>query len=289
MVSIRRSAVFLALSLAAAALLLATPPLIAGGPSVPARLGLAVLLAVAVMLPLSITWFARRPWTTTSLVELTYVAMLAAEWESSGLQPAGPLRILEPLLLLLACITACALARGVIDLTSLVQDLGLGRHEVPELEDVHELAQTHITLSRRHELPLTVLTVEPDESDVMAATERFAEAVRTSLAQRKVLVDLGQTLGHVVRNTDVLAVDEQRLVVICPATDAEGSRDLIRRIRRAAEEELNLSVHCRQVSFPDQALTLDEMLTQTGSDRPMPTGLAAEQRGPSQSSASQGA
>ena len=135
---------------------------------------------------------------------------------------------------------------------------------------------------------MSVLTVELDEAEVSAAADRFSEVVRLSLAKRKVFVDLAQTLGHVVRHTDVLALDDDRFVVICPATDARGTRDLVRRIRRAAEEELKMSVQCRQLSFPEQALTLDEMLTRTGSDQAMPTGLPQEQHGPSQSSASRG-
>jgi len=51
-----------------------------------------------------------------------------------------------------------------------------------------------------------------------------------------------------------------RFVVLCPETDLENAVFLAGRTRKIVEERTGLHVHCGAASFPDEALTFEDLL-----------------------------
>jgi GGDEF domain-containing protein len=72
---------------------------------------------------------------------------------------------------------------------------------------------------------------------------------------------IGQSIGEAVRQTDLLIRDQiGRYIVMCPETDLESAIFLAERICKIVEERAGLHVNCGVASFPDEALTFEDLL-----------------------------
>jgi GGDEF domain-containing protein len=56
--------------------------------------------------------------------------------------------------------------------------------------------------------------------------------------------------------------EQGRFIVLSPETSAENSAMLVQRIQAAAVEHLGVNVKCGVASFPDSALTFDDLVHQ---------------------------
>jgi len=80
---------------------------------------------------------------------------------------------------------------------------------------------------------------------------------------------IGQSIGEVVRQTDLLIRDHVgRFLVVCPETDLESAVFLSERICQMVEGRTEFHVKCGVASFPDEALTFEDLL-QLARDRSM--------------------
>jgi len=72
---------------------------------------------------------------------------------------------------------------------------------------------------------------------------------------------IGQAIGDSIRQTDLLIQDHiGRFVILCPETDLENAFFLAERTRNIVEEHTGLHVNCGVASFPDEALTFEDLL-----------------------------
>ena len=80
---------------------------------------------------------------------------------------------------------------------------------------------------------------------------------------RHLAVNLARSINNVLRMTDMVIdlEDNRRFAILLPETSSEHSDLLIERIQRIAGEK-GISVTCGKASFPDDALTLDDLIKQ---------------------------
>jgi hypothetical protein len=72
---------------------------------------------------------------------------------------------------------------------------------------------------------------------------------------------IGQAIGEAVRQTDLLIQDHiGRFIILCPETDLENARFLAERTYKIIEERTGQLVNYGIASFPDEALTFEDLL-----------------------------
>ena len=116
-----------------------------------------------------------------------------------------------------------------------------------------------ITRSRRYRRPLSLLMVQavPENNEVYR--ELFKTFQRDMLS-RFSSARMGQLIGEQIRQTDLLLRDRVgRFVVLCPETDKENVMVLGDRIYEVLKEGTGLNVSWGCSSFPDEALTFDDL------------------------------
>ena len=81
---------------------------------------------------------------------------------------------------------------------------------------------------------------------------------------RYVFTSLAGAIGKELRRTDMVLEEREhrRFIIVSPETDTRGSSELVQRIRAAASERLGVSLECGIASFPDEALTFEELVHQ---------------------------
>jgi hypothetical protein len=235
--------------------------------SVPATLliGLTAMLAV-----IAVPGFGRVR--VAVPVGLTCAAYIVVRLAQSVLHEQQPLwgglatyfAVAELSLLVGLVLLAHKMAATLTDAEQAVEELALAEYgeQTRKFDPDAPEIRTPMILSRRHGRPLSVLVVEPEPDPAGRIQNKTLEDLQKVIARRHAHASVARTLTGLLRRSDVLMTRNDRggFVIVCPDTDEAGSVDLSDRVKAAALRELGLSVRCGRASFPNEALTVDELV-----------------------------
>jgi hypothetical protein len=129
-----------------------------------------------------------------------------------------------------------------------------------EIDDASTLIRNEVTRSRRYHRPLALLIFHASPKDKDSYRELFRSFQR-DLLKRFSSARMGQLIGEQIRQTDLLLRDHVgRFVVLCPETDRQNVMLLGERIKKRLEDDTGMQISWGCSSFPDEALTFDDML-----------------------------
>jgi GGDEF domain-containing protein len=179
------------------------------------------------------------------------------------------LSITETVLLAILVVLAKIVARNLLEFEEVVKNItfaDVGRR-VKSLDEVEDDIQVELLRSRRHHYPLTVMVIQPDRESVKAVLHRMVLEVQQAMMARYVLASLARLIGGQLRRTDIVVDQHEqgRFVIVSPDTNAAHSAALAERIKTAAAEKLGVELACGVASFPDEALTFTELVSQAES------------------------
>jgi GGDEF domain-containing protein len=176
------------------------------------------------------------------------------------------LSITEMTLLWILIALARIVSRAFYDFEEVVQNITLSdvSHRVLTLREAENDIHNELTRGRRYQRPLSVVVVEPDPDSIQISLHRTVREVQQAMMIRYVVTSLARVFDQVLRRIDLIITQQEqgRFVILCPETNSDGSRVVIDRIREAVSAQLGVSVRCGAASFPDEALTFDELVTQ---------------------------
>lgn len=135
---------------------------------------------------------------------------------------------------------------------------------VRQLADAMEEIQTEFTRSRRYKSPVSVVVVELEPGSIQAALHKTVQEVQKAMMSRYMLTSLARLICSVLRRTDMVIEQREqgRFIILSPETNTENSQVLIHRIQSVAAEHLGIAVNIGAASFPESALTFDELVHQ---------------------------
>jgi len=170
---------------------------------------------------------------------------------------SGMLLLLLTLFLSYRVAEAVAEFRKVIETVTLADEGSRLRH----LNEVRSLVDTEIVRSRRFERPLSLVVVQADASSINTEMHRLVKEMQRSMMQRYVLATMSRILSRSLRRTDLMLEEGKpgRLLLVAPETNDEEARQMGRRITRVIEERLGITAAFGTASFPQQALTFEDL------------------------------
>lgn len=129
-----------------------------------------------------------------------------------------------------------------------------------ELQKAEDRISAELTRSRRYHHPLSLLIVELEKNRYKYKRENL-DGLQKDLLQRFAIARIGQIISDGARETDLILRDQAgRFVLLCPETNFERSVVFGERIRKAVAENMDTEVAWSSASFPDEALTFDELV-----------------------------
>ena len=129
-----------------------------------------------------------------------------------------------------------------------------------EIESATTSIRHEVTRSRRYHRPLSLLIFHVVSEDKDLYRELFRTFQR-DLLNRFSSARMGQLIGEQIRQTDILLRDRVgSFVILCPETDKENVKLLGERISSRLKDGTGLQITWGSASFPDEALTFDDML-----------------------------
>jgi GGDEF domain-containing protein len=129
-----------------------------------------------------------------------------------------------------------------------------------DLRTAGDRISTELTRSRRYSRPLSLLVVQMDKLEAQQVLEKD-ESLQRDILTRFAAARIGQIVNDQARENDLILRDsENRFILICPETEQLNSTILAQRISRSAAEIIGAKVRWGVSSFPDEALTFDDLV-----------------------------
>ncbi|MBC8506498.1 MAG: diguanylate cyclase [Anaerolineales bacterium] len=135
---------------------------------------------------------------------------------------------------------------------------------VKHMEQADELITKEFARSRRYDTPISVMVLKVHPEDVQFNMQRAAEEILQGMLKRYASNRLVRLLDRELRRSDLVLerMKEDEIVLVLPETTPEGTDILADRIRSAIKKNMGISITAGYASFPDEALTFDDLLKQ---------------------------
>jgi GGDEF domain-containing protein len=138
--------------------------------------------------------------------------------------------------------------------------LGIFPGRVMTMEAAAVWIKNEMNRGRRHNRPLSVVVLDPQNLDLDADSALLRQFQRDVLKQF-VLARLGQIISDQVRQTDmIIRGEDDKFIVLMPDTDKGSSSITTARILNEIQARSGSSVRFGIASFPQDALTFEELV-----------------------------
>ncbi len=176
------------------------------------------------------------------------------------------LSITEVSLLLISIWLAHKLAQSITNFEDAVQNVTFAdtnRH-VRQLAEANEEIQTEMFRSRHNHHPLSIIVVEPEPGSIRSSLNRLVKDAQQNMINHYITNNLALILSRQLRRSDLVLThrERNRVVLVCPDTNKTDSSVLVDYINDVVAKQLGLSITCGTASFPQEALTFEELVRQ---------------------------
>lgn len=193
------------------------------------------------------------------------------------------LSITEVTLLSISTWLAHTLARAIRDFEKAVENITFRpvNRRVRRLKDATEDIQVEMFRSRHNHHPLSVVIIEPKPESIQTTLHRAVQEVQQTMLRSYVMNSMAQTISKYLRRTDLILEerDQGRFIVLCPETNAQELRLLVEYIQTIAKKKLGTTVTCGIATFPEEALTFEELVQRATSQLRQPDGSSSSSIG----------
>jgi hypothetical protein len=173
-----------------------------------------------------------------------------------------PVIVLEFMLLEVGVWFAHQLALQISHAESVMDALALSAfpNRANDIDSENQRIKIELTRSRRYHRPLSLIVIE-SESEDDKTTREMLKSIQHDLLNRFTSARVGQIIDDRIRQTDLVLRDRRgRFIILCPETDLGNASLLARRISQAVKERISLNVFWGVASFPEEALTFEDLL-----------------------------
>lgn len=173
--------------------------------------------------------------------------------------------VTELAILLLAIVIAHQCALQMDKFESFISEIYLPVHErrIRQAQSAKDEINTEFIRSRRHQHPLTLLAISPETKKTGADIKIAVDEIQRHMVDRFIKASVAKIITTEARRTDMIISqgdDESTFFILCPETKGDDTVVLAERIRAAALEHLGIDVNYGIASFPEEALTYEELV-----------------------------
>lgn len=187
--------------------------------------------------------------------------------------------VLEFILLELGVWLAYRLAVQISQAESVLDALALGAFpsRVHNIDQEQQRIKIEFSRSRRYLRPLSLVVIESGKEDEKTARE-LIKSVQHDLSLRFRNARVCQIIDDRIRQTDLLLRDYgSRFVILCSETDGKSAVLLAERISNDVKARTDLPVLWGVASYPDDAITFDDLLLKASQQLTYPDSAHEEQ------------
>ncbi|MEN9563393.1 MAG: hypothetical protein RIR73_1637 [Chloroflexota bacterium] len=188
-----------------------------------------------------------------------------------GNEKSFEVNLVQGMLVLLSAVLAFDVGRRINQTDAALERLAASNfpNRAMDIQLARNLVNAEITRSRRYHHPLSILTVQLEKKKSWGDWQN-SELFAKEMMERFAVAKVSQILSDNARSNDMVLRDRGgKFVLLCPETNQTSANILASRIAEAVKRQLDADVECGSSSFPDEALTFDDLLD-TASNRLAP-------------------
>lgn len=230
-----------------------------------------VIIALFIILIIQFDFFRRQSIGTLLFISIIlyfigkfFIFSYYTDWNGK----TGYLILTEIAVLWIAILLARIASSSLKDFQEAVESISFSNLDrARELDEALSDIQAEFYRSRRYNYPLTLVVVQPDRNPNEYNPNAAIMEIQQSMQSRFATVNLARELSKNLRLLDTI-IDlkkNMRFAILYPQTEGDKATSLIQRINAVADQ-MGISVACGHASFPDDALTFDELL-RTANDK----------------------
>jgi hypothetical protein len=176
---------------------------------------------------------------------------------------------LELILVVVAVFLSREVAKRLYEVESTLDKLVFAsfRGRTLSMDEAAEEVKTELLRSRRYQRSLSVLVLEPDPATIHKSMVATVEEIQNNLSRRYAMGKISEVISQTARRPDLVIKQEQsdRFILLCPETNTSSSEILRHRIHDSVKTSLGVSLSIGAASFPEDALTFEELLHKASS------------------------
>jgi len=199
-----------------------------------------------------------------AIAPLSYILALAAMRKPILGDIHTYLTLTSIFLLAVTIVLSYNLGRSLTEFLEAVEDITFSNKggRLRSEEEARDAVHLEMISSRRTQRPLSLLMLQADMSSLNMMMHRLIQDVQRLMMQRYLLVSISRVLSRYARRTDIIIEGRKpgRLIVLAPETSGEDARVLGERLIRIAQERMGIDASYSIATFPEQALTYEELL-----------------------------
>lgn len=200
---------------------------------------------------------------------LVYIFVWAFYWRFLSTPRTFEELVVQFLLLEVAAALSHNVGVQINKVSSVLVDVANGAYpnRTLDFKMAADAIHTEMTRSRRYSRPLSILVFQFGSLEIVE--EQF-QGIEKELSSHFLAAKIGRVINESARQTDLIMRDyNRRFVVLCPETNGEAGHVLVQRIHSAIENVVGDKVTWSTASFPDEALSFDELYEKALSRLPM--------------------
>jgi hypothetical protein len=193
-----------------------------------------------------------------------YLLIRGLSWQVDP--PGGEqlyLTLTECALLTIGVILVRDLDQQLMDYEAALAEIGLPKtsQKIYAWDEAADLIKTEFIRSRRYNHPVSLMVIEPTTESLKTQLNRMDRDVHRIMMDRFMHTSLARLAAGEARRTDLVIEmeNEKRILVLFPETRPEGLTIFAERIQHLAKEELGLALNFGVASFPEDALTFEDL------------------------------
>ena len=189
--------------------------------------------------------------------------------------------LIQLLLVLLTAVLAFDVGRRVDQTDIALESLAASAYpnRALDIQTARESILAELTRSRRYHHPLSIVSVRLERNKSWGDWKDM-KLLSSEMMERFAIAKVSQILSDHARSTDMVLRDRDgQFVLLCPETNHASTSILATRIADAVKRELDATIEYGSASFPDEALTFDDLI-QTANGRFTPILLEKKEDNP---------
>ena len=132
------------------------------------------------------------------------------------------------------------------------------------LDEADDFIRKEMRRSRQYQRSLSVIVATPDYPSLKEPLPPLVQEMQETIANHFARAKLAKLISEEVQLVNTVLEDRgnERFVIVCPEADKADVSILAEKICAVIKRNLSVDVHCGIASFPDMALTFEELIVQ---------------------------
>lgn len=132
------------------------------------------------------------------------------------------------------------------------------------LDEANDFIRKEMRRSRQYQRSLSVIVATPDFQSVKEPLPPLVQEVQKTITNHFARAKLAKLISEEVQLVNTVLEDQKnnRFIIVCPEVDQVSAGVLAEKVCAIINHNLGVDVRCGAASFPDMALTFEELITQ---------------------------